>query len=69
MTKSPIWLLHRRSIKIALIVGTLLAIINYGDKMLTGAMLATDWLKLALTYFVPYAVATYSAWSALKAKP
>ncbi|SMF00407.1 hypothetical protein SAMN02745866_00036 [Alteromonadaceae bacterium Bs31] len=68
MTRSGTWQLHRRSIKIALLVGTLLAAINYGDKILTGSMLATDWIKLILTYFVPYAVATYSAWSTLKTK-
>jgi hypothetical protein len=50
------------SVKVALVVGTILALINYGDRMfLRHDMRLLDWAKLALTYFVPYAVATYGA--------
>lgn len=50
------------SAKIAVIVGTVLALINYGDRiLLQGDMHILDWLKLAVTYFVPYGVATYGA--------
>ena len=49
----------RRSLVVALVVGTLLNLINQGDALLRGAPL--DWLKLALTYLVPYGVATYGA--------
>ena len=43
------------SIKVALVVGTILALINYGDRIfLRHDMRLLDWLKLALTYFVPY---------------
>jgi hypothetical protein len=45
-----------------LVVGTILALINYGDRIfLRHDMRVLDWLKLALTYFVPYGVATYGA--------
>ena len=50
------------SAKVALVVGTILALINYGDRIfLHGDMRAADWVKLAVTYVVPYCVATYGA--------
>jgi len=50
------------SIKVALFVGTILATINYGDRIfLHQDMRPLDWLKLAVTYGVPYCVATYGA--------
>jgi hypothetical protein len=49
----------RRSPMVALIVGTALNLINQGDALLAGA--AINWLKVALTYAVPYGVATYGA--------
>jgi hypothetical protein len=50
------------SAKVALFVGTVLGLINYGDRILMhGDMRPVDWVKLAVTYCVPYCVATYSA--------
>jgi hypothetical protein len=50
------------SAKVALFVGSILALINYGDRILLyGDMRALDWFKLAVTYCVPYCVATYGA--------
>jgi hypothetical protein len=50
------------SAKIAFVVGSVLAMINYGDRIFFyGDMRALDWLKLAVTYCVPYCVATYGA--------
>ena len=49
----------RRSLAVAALVGTLLNLINQGDALLAGAPL--DWLKIALTFAVPYCVATYGA--------
>jgi hypothetical protein len=50
------------SAKVALLVGSILALINYGDRILLyGDMRALDWFKLAVTYCVPYCVATYGA--------
>ncbi len=59
--------IHIRALKIALTVGSILAIINYGDKIWGGQMLTTDWIKLAVTYCVPYLVSLYSGISAAKA--
>jgi hypothetical protein len=49
----------RRSLYVALIVGTVLNLINQGDALLGTAPI--NWLKLVLTYCVPYAVCTYGA--------
>jgi hypothetical protein len=50
------------SAKVALFVGSILALINYGDRIfLRFDMRAADWIKLAVTYCVPYCVATYGA--------
>jgi hypothetical protein len=50
------------STKVALVVGTILGLINYGDRiLLSGDMGALDWVKLAVTYCVPFCVATYGA--------
>ncbi len=55
-----------RSLKVALVVGTLLGLINHGDAMLAGTMTARRWIQVGLTYLVPYLVATYGAVGALR---
>jgi len=50
------------STRVALFVGSVLALINYGDRVfLRGDMRVLDWIKLAVTYCVPFCVATYGA--------
>lgn len=49
----------RRSFIVALIVGTVLNLINQGDALLSGTKL--NLIKLLLTYSVPFCVATYGA--------
>ena len=50
------------SAKVALVVGTILALINYGDRIFVHRnMMLSDWIKLVLTYCVPFFVATYGA--------
>ena len=49
----------QRSLWVALVVGTILNLINQGDTLLAGRRL--DFTKLALTYAVPYLVSTYGA--------
>jgi hypothetical protein len=44
---------------VAVAVGTILNLINQGDALLAGQRL--DFIKLALTYIVPYLVSTYGA--------
>jgi len=52
----------RRSFYVALVVGTILNIINQGDAIFGQAPL--NWFKVVLTYCVPYGVCTYGAVSA-----
>ena len=54
----------RSSIIIAIIVGTILNLINQGDALL-GSPPVVIW-KLVLTYMVPYCVSTYGAVMALR---
>ena len=49
----------KRSLIVALIVGTILNLINQGDVLFGGGRL--NLWKLILTFAVPYAVATYGA--------
>ena len=49
----------RRSFFVALVVGTVLNLINQGDALLAATPI--NWFKIVLTYFVPYAVCTYGA--------
>ena len=52
------------SLLVAMLVGTLLNAINQGDAILSGR--SPDWLKIALTFAVPFFVASFGAWSALR---
>ncbi len=51
----------RRALRVALIVGTILFLINQADVVLSGHLTLGVALKIALTYLVPYSVSTYSA--------
>jgi hypothetical protein len=53
-----------RAIKVALIVGTILMVINQGDVLLSGHLTMLVASKIGLTYTVPFAVSTYSALAA-----
>ena len=50
-----------RSLKVALVVGTVLALINHYDAILSGTLGTTGTLQVLLTYTVPYSVATYGS--------
>jgi hypothetical protein len=54
----------RRSLVVALVVGTALNAINQGPELAHGA--GPVWWKLLLTYFVPFAVASYGSYAALR---
>ena len=54
-----------RSLRVALVVGTLLTVINQGDLLLAGAISGEVIAKIVLTYCVPYAVSTYAGVGAL----
>lgn len=50
-----------RSSRAALVVGTLLTLLNQGDDLLGGRYSPALWWKIPLTYVVPFLVATYGA--------
>ena len=55
----------RRSLVVALVIGTVLNAINQGPEILSGDW--PVWWKLILTYFVPFAVASYGSYAAFRA--
>jgi hypothetical protein len=50
-----------RAIKVALVVGSILMVINHGDVILSSGITLGGAVKIILTYFVPYCVSTYSS--------
>ncbi|WP_086930776.1 nitrate/nitrite transporter NrtS [Agarilytica rhodophyticola] len=60
--------IQMRSLKVALVVGTILGTVNYADKIYLSNMSVIDWTKFAITYAVPYCVSLFSGLSALKEK-
>jgi hypothetical protein len=53
-----------RSLWIAVVVGTILNAINQGAEIISGDPI--NFLKLALTYAVPFCVASYGAYCAFR---
>jgi hypothetical protein len=49
----------RNSLKISLVVGTILNLINQGDNLFHGE--SVSWPHLFMNYLTPYIVASYSA--------
>ncbi|HEX9583118.1 MAG TPA: nitrate/nitrite transporter NrtS [Gammaproteobacteria bacterium] len=54
-----------RSTRVALIVGTILVAVNYTDRWLDGSLGQIDYVKMLLTYLVPYCVSTWVSVSTL----
>ncbi len=50
-----------RALKVALIVGTVLALINHFDSIASGSLDAAVTFQILLTYTVPYSVSTFSS--------
>ena len=57
------------AIKVALVVGTVLALMNHGPALLALELSSQQMLQIALTYLVPYGVSTYSSVKMLKNQP
>ena len=55
-----------RAFKIALIVGIILAGINHGDHLIKGEMTTNNWIKILVTFCVPYCVSSFSSAMAIK---
>ena len=52
-----------QALRVSLVVGTVLALINYWDAT---SLTHREWLKIGLTYLVPYCVSTYSSVRAIQ---
>ncbi len=50
-----------RAVRVALVVGTALFVINQLDVVVNGGLTPLVAAKIALTFLVPYSVSTYSA--------
>ena len=73
MTNGKSWLatameasVRRRALKVAFLVGSILAVINHGDVVLAGTATAMVWIKIGLTFLVPYCVATFASVQAIR---
>ena len=55
----------KRSVRVALVVGTLLTLINQGGRLLALDIDAPTLARIVLTYIVPYCVSTWAAVGAL----
>ncbi len=64
LKKTFAWPTVRRSLLVAAVVGSALNLINQGDALFGHAEIVL-W-KLLLTYFVPFAVASYGSYAALR---
>ncbi len=51
----------RRSLRVALVVGTILTLLNQGDIIMAGQWESALYWKIPLTYCVPFCVATFGA--------
>ena len=58
----------RRSLKVGLVVGTILAAINHGDRIVSMNLDMTSGCKIILTYLVPYCVSTWASVQTAMAK-
>jgi hypothetical protein len=59
----------RRTLRIALVVGTILTIINQADVILRGDATAVTWIKGALNYCVPFVVSNLGLLAGKRAEP
>jgi hypothetical protein len=58
-----------RTATVAVVVGTVLFAINQLDVVLEGRATNVTWLKIALTYLVPFLVSNYGVLTASRGRP
>ncbi|MEH6634258.1 MAG: nitrate/nitrite transporter NrtS [Halioglobus sp.] len=58
----------KRGIKVGLLVGTVLALINHGEKIFTMTMDLESLVQVGLTYLVPFGVSTWSSVQTARSK-
>lgn len=57
-----------RSLRVAVVVGTILGLINNWDRLIPYTLDVTAWVKIGLTYCVPFCVSTYASVGAILAR-
>ena len=57
---------YKRALKMTVVVGLILAFINHGDSLISGGMTTAEWIKVALTFLVPYCVSTFASVQAIR---
>ncbi|SFD18420.1 nitrate/nitrite transporter NrtS [Pseudoalteromonas denitrificans] len=50
-----------RSLRVSMVVGTILVAINQADIIIYGELSFSHYIKILLTYCVPYCVSTYAS--------
>ncbi len=72
-SEAPAVVFHRRhlvrTVTVALVVGTVLFIINQLDVVLAGDATARTWAKTIITYVVPFFVANYGVLTGTRRAP
>ncbi len=58
----------RKTIKIALVVGTLLSLINQGSVIFGGHATAVTWVRVGFNYWVPFCVSSLGYLSATRTR-
>ena len=55
-----------RALRVSLVVGSILVLINHHDALLSGNITSKLVIKILLTYLVPFSVSSYSSYRALQ---
>jgi hypothetical protein len=53
-----------KALKVSLVVGSILFIVNHGGAAIAGEMTKERWLSALITYLVPYTVSVHGQWLA-----
>lgn len=57
----------RRAAITASVVGPVIAVINHGERICSGLMAQGDWIRVGISFLVPYLVSTISSLLAINA--
>jgi len=55
-----------KSIKVSLVVGTILSLVNQGDAIFNNTLRSQDLLKIVFNFLIPLLVSTYSRMALFK---
>lgn len=56
----------RRTTRIALVVGTILSLVNQGGVIFGGKATTTTWIRVGMNYLVPFCVSSFGFLTATK---